>query len=121
VGPGSVVLVPFPFTDLSGRKRRPALIVCATGINPDDVILCGITSHIPQVLSSWETSLGASDLVGREMPKSSVIQIAKLFTCHRSLILGQYGTVTPAKFAEVLARLRDLFSPGPSSGSRSRA
>ncbi len=76
MGPGSVVLVPFPLTDLSGRKRRPALIVCATGIHPDDVILCGITSPIPEVLSSWETSLGASDLVGRELPKWSLIQIA---------------------------------------------
>ena len=39
---GEVVVVPFPFSDLSSTKRRPALVI--TSLTGDDVILCQITS-----------------------------------------------------------------------------
>jgi len=39
------VLVPFPFTDLTGRKQRPALVVSSVGMHSEDVILCAITSR----------------------------------------------------------------------------
>ena len=35
---GDAIVIPFPFSDLSGSKRRPALVVA--DINGDDVILC---------------------------------------------------------------------------------
>jgi mRNA-degrading endonuclease toxin of MazEF toxin-antitoxin module len=75
------VLVPFPFTDLTGRKQRPALVVSPSSIHPDDVILCAITSQVPSSLSRWELLLEAGDLVERRLPKASIIQVAKLFTC----------------------------------------
>ena len=37
-------MVPFPFTDLSGRKRRPALVVSPEGFSAEDLILCAVTS-----------------------------------------------------------------------------
>lgn len=45
---GSVVLVPFPFTDLSAAKRRPALVVSSGEYNAatDDVIIAQITSKV---------------------------------------------------------------------------
>ncbi|MGH3088030.1 MAG: type II toxin-antitoxin system PemK/MazF family toxin, partial [Rubrobacteraceae bacterium] len=61
--PGSVVLVPFPFTDLSGRKRRPALVVSPEGFHGEDLILCAITSQLSDKLSEWEAPLEASDMV----------------------------------------------------------
>lgn len=48
--PGTVVLVPFPFTDLSGTKRRPALVVSPHGFHPEDVVLCAVTSQVPESL-----------------------------------------------------------------------
>ena len=115
IGQGTVVLVPFPFTDLTGRKQRPALVVSQSGINPDDVILCAITSQVPTSISRWEVPLAASDLVERRLPRPSVVQVAKLFTCHRSLVRGRYGTLEPVKLADVLARLRALFARAPGS------
>jgi len=41
---GDVVVLPFPFSDLSAVKRRPALVVAA--LTGEDVILCQITSRI---------------------------------------------------------------------------
>jgi mRNA interferase MazF len=115
-GQGAIVLVPFPFTDLTGRKQRPALVVSPSGIHPDDVILCAITSQVPRNLSQWELPLEASDLVERRLPRPSVILVAKLFTCHRSLIRGQFGTLEAAKLAEVLDRLRSLFAGSLATG-----
>ena len=40
---GEVVVVPFPFTDLSTAKRRPALVLAE--LQGDDVVLCQITSN----------------------------------------------------------------------------
>jgi mRNA interferase MazF len=40
---GDVVVVPFPFSDLTAAKRRPALIIAE--LSGDDLILCQITSH----------------------------------------------------------------------------
>ncbi len=107
--PGADVLVPFPFTDLSGAKRRPGLVVSPTISQPNDVISCAISAQVPPSLSQWEVALEAGDLVGPRLPRSSVIRADKLFTMHRGLIVSRFGQVTAPKLAEVLARLRQLF------------
>jgi mRNA interferase MazF len=104
-----VILVPFPFTDLSGGKQRPALVVSPAGFHDADVVLCAISSRVPQRLSPWELPLDASDVVERRLPKPSVIQVGKLFTIHRGLIRARFGRVRGAKLAEVLGRLQALF------------
>ncbi len=108
---GSVVFVPFPFTDLSGRKRRPALVVSPTGFHVEDLVLCAITSRLPEKLSGWEASLVAEDMVEEKLPKRSVVKVGKLFTMHRALISDRFGTVKERKLEEVLDKLRTLFSP----------
>ena len=90
---GSVVLVPFPFTDLSGRKRRPALVISPEGFDDEDLVLCAITSRLPKRYSDWEASLGAQDMVQENLPRRSVVKVGKLFTMHRTLIARQFGTV----------------------------
>jgi mRNA-degrading endonuclease toxin of MazEF toxin-antitoxin module len=107
---GTVVLVPFPFTDLSGRKRRPALVVSPEGFHEDDLILCAVTSQIPEKLSEWEVLLEAKDIVEEELPKRSVIKVGKLFAMPRSLIASRFGSVRKRKLSEVLERLQGLFA-----------
>jgi mRNA interferase MazF len=109
VASGAVVLVPFPFTDLSGSKRRPAVVVSPSGFDPDDLILCAITSQLPPVLSAWEVALDAADLIGQRLPRPSVIRVSKIFTIHRGLVVAHFGRVTTPKLAEVQLRLRRLF------------
>jgi len=107
--PGSVVLVPFPFTDLSGRKRRPALVVSPGGFHEEDLILCAITSQLPESLSEWEIPLEAGDMVEDKLPKKSVVKVGKLFTMHRNLIARRFGTAKEQKLQEILDKLRTLF------------
>jgi len=103
-------LVPFPFTDLSGRKRRPALVVSPDGFSAEDLILCAITSQIPEKLSEREVLLEAKDIVNERLPKRSMIKVGKLFTMHRSLVAAPFGAVKEEKLLEVLDQLRVLFS-----------
>ena len=113
---GSIVLVPFPFTDLSGSKQRPALVVSPEGFHREDLILCAITSQAPDTPGRWDVKLAASDLHEASLPKLSLILVGKLFTMHQALIVGGFGRVTSAKLAEVQARLVRLLGP---SGSES--
>lgn len=103
------MLVPFPFTDLSGRKRRPALVVSPEGFHDEDLVLCAITSQVPHRPSEWEASLEAGDMVEEELPKRSVVKVGKLFTMHKNLIAKRFGAVKEQKLQEVLGRLRALF------------
>lgn len=121
--PGSVVLVPFPFTNLSGRKSRPALVVSPEGFHDEDLILCAITSQLPERFSEWEISLEAGDMVEERLPKKSIVKVGKLFTMHRDLIARRFGTVKEQKLREVLGKLRALFarSAGPTDGDREAA
>ncbi|CAN5822315.1 type II toxin-antitoxin system PemK/MazF family toxin [soil metagenome] len=110
---GAVVLVPFPFTDLSGSKRRPALVVSPEGSHEEDLILCAITSQVPQRLSEQEILLEAGDMVQEQLPKKSIIKPGKFFTMHRSLIAARYGMAKQYKLLEVLRTLRETFAdPG---------
>lgn len=107
---GSVVLVPFPFTDLSGRKRRPALVVSPDEASfEEDLILCAITSRVPAQLSGWEVLLEVGNVVHQPLPKRSVVKVGKLFTMHRRLITARFGTTEEHKLEEVLEKLRTLF------------
>jgi mRNA-degrading endonuclease toxin of MazEF toxin-antitoxin module len=111
--PGSVVLVPFPFTDLSGRKRRPALVISPQGFDDEDLVLCAITFRLSERFSEWDASLGAEDIVEERLPKRSIVKVGKLFTMHRSLIAHRFGTLKEYKLEEILSNLRTLFACPP--------
>ena len=107
---GDVVLVRFPFTDLSATRLRPALIV---GRPAEDVILAFITSHKPAApphascpLTPADAEFGATGL-----KVASSVRLDKLATLHHSLIrrrLGRIGTDTEARVARALRYVFDL-------------
>jgi len=102
--------VPFPFTDLSGRKRRPALVVSPEGFSAEDLILCAIISQIPEKLSKREVLLEAKDMANERLPKRSMVKVGKLFTMHRLLVAARFGARKEEKLLEVLDQLRTLFT-----------
>jgi len=106
-----VVLVPFPFDDLSSAKVRPA--VCLSDlIGPHDhLILAFITSCIPA--SQLETDLVIesrdSDFAATGLRVSSTLQLHRLMTATKSILLRELGALSPAMQAQVQKRLRRLF------------
>jgi mRNA interferase MazF len=108
---GDVVLVPFPFTDLTMVKRRPALVLSANWFNTsrEDCIVAAITSQIPSELQPDEYRLSASDLGAGGLPKPSLVRLGKLVTISKSLLRERLGTLSEATVVAVLERMELVF------------
>jgi len=91
---GKIVLVPFPFTDLSALKKRPALILVERDM---DVLVAFISSQIPLTRGPGmiiiTTDLPEFSKTG--LKKNSVIHIDKLATLSKAIILGEIGELGP--------------------------
>ena len=96
---GSVVLVPFPFSDLSQSKLRPAVVLADA--ERGDWILCQVTSNA--YADTRGVELRESDFAHGGLQLLSYARPAKLFTAHRSLVVSQVGELR----AESLNRLMD--------------
>jgi mRNA interferase MazF len=103
-----IVLVPFPFSDLSATKRRPVLIVSNNRYNQHfpDALVCVITSNLYQ--DEYSVALTDSDLETGILPEQSVIKCHKLFTIEQSQILRRFSTVSEVKFEEVRQSIQQL-------------
>ena len=108
---GKVVLVPFPFDDLSAAKVRPA--VCLNDpVGPHrHVILAFITSRIPADLMETDIVLDTSqlDFATTGLRVSSTLRLHRLMTASTSLILRELGELSPDMQAQVADKLRELF------------
>jgi|SRR5579875_902915 len=94
---GQVVVLPFPYTDLSGSKHRPALLLACSG--REDWIACQITSNPKADSLAIELSLASFSSGG--LRHTSYARPGKLFTAHESLIAKQAGILTRDAFLQV--------------------
>jgi mRNA interferase MazF len=106
---GDIVLVPFPFTDLTAEKLRPAIIV-----SPDpqdfDVIIAFISSIVPSgELPPVDFLLTSNhpDFPQTGLKKASVFKMKKLLTIERTKIIRRLGKVSPAIQKELDGRLKE--------------
>jgi mRNA interferase MazF len=84
---GDIVLVSFPFTDFSGYKIRPALVLY---VSSRDVILSFITSQI-QVHDTFDVLVTPS--TENKLKKTSLIKLSKCVTIDKRIMLGLLGTL----------------------------
>ena len=103
---GDVVIIPFPYSDLSQSRRRPALVLA--GVGRGDFLLCQITSK--QYDDSHALSLNDSDFISGSLRRDSFIRIGKLFTANEIHITGVAGHLKSAKIAEAIAHLIEMLS-----------
>lgn len=109
---GDLILLPFPFTDLSGVKRRPAFVVSPNWYNEsaDDLIILAVTSKIPEQISKIEVLIEKHDLAKGTLPKPSVVKISKIFTCYQLLVIKQVCHLKREKTNQILSSLQDFLS-----------
>ena len=100
---GDIVVVNFPFSDLTESKKRPALIL--KKISGTDLILCQITSNSYQ--SSEEVIITNDFLSKGKLKKHSYVRFTKLFTADTSLIQYKLGKVNNNKLTEILNKLNE--------------
>jgi mRNA interferase MazF len=84
---GDIVLIPFPFSDLTGSKLRPAFILIST---ETDVTVCFITTQF-QWKENLDIEISPSSVNG--LKKMSLMRISKFSTIDKESILGRIGTL----------------------------
>lgn len=93
-----VVIVPFPFSDLSQTKVRPA--ICLADAQRGDWVLCQITTSPhgdPKAIS-----LSAGDFESGGLLSQSYVRPAKLFTAHERRFIRTVGKLTDAAFQRII-------------------
>ncbi len=106
---GEIVLIPYPFSDLSNIKQRPVLILSNNKYNfmTEDIVVCGITSNIKD--SEYSVLLDNKDLLDCSLPIRSRIKADKLFTLKSSLIKKNLGKVNNKILERVNKEILKLF------------
>ena len=100
---GNLVVIDFPFSDLTELKRRPSLVL--KNISGNDFILCQITSN--SYHQHEEVIITNNDLSEGKLRKFSYVRFTKLFTLDKSLIRYKLGKVNSNKLSEILNRLHE--------------
>jgi len=103
---GSVVLVTFPFSNLKGKKVRPALVLA--NVEFDNLILCQITSR--PYSSQTSIRIDPSDFIEGSLPVVSFVRPDKLFTAESSILnANPSGKLNQKVTKLVLQKVQDLF------------
>lgn len=108
--PADVVLVPFPFADLSTTKKRPALVMASIPVKtfPDLVIISMMTSQIegPKI----EGDLLIKDWKVAGLMNPSKVRLAKLVTVEEGVVHQKLGTLTSADWKTIHKEFLKIFS-----------
>lgn len=97
-----IVLVPFPYSNLTSSKRRPVYY----NKNYPDILIAVITSNLYK--DDYSVNLNNDDLELSMLPEQSIIKCHKLFTIEQSQVLKRFSIVNEKKFDEVIVFLNRL-------------
>lgn len=101
---GDVVVVPFPFSDLTQAKRRPALVI--SKLEGNDLILCQITSQ--SIKDSYAISLDDKDFETGSLKQPSNIRPNRIFTADSHIVLYKVGNLKTEKLNEVIEKAVEI-------------
>ncbi len=92
---GDIILIPFPFTDLTGTKNRPALILIDSD---EDITVSFITTQL-KWQEKFDIRLEPSNENG--LKKTSLIRLSKITTIDKELVIGKLGQLTDSEIEAV--------------------
>lgn len=92
---GDVVVVPFPFSDLTQAKRRPALVI--SKLEGDDIILCQITSQTTK--DNYAIPIDDKDFEMGSLKQPSNVRPNRIFTADTHIVLYRIGNLKIEKFS----------------------
>ncbi len=101
---GDLVVVPFPFSDLSNLKKRPALVI---KVLKKDIILGQVTHKSYE--KSEEVPITNKDLREGNLKLDSYVRLTKIFTFDKSLISYKIGTLKHDKMVEIINKFQEIF------------
>lgn len=106
---GSVILVPFPFSDLSQSKLRPAVVLADAGRG--DFVLCQVTSK--PYADSLAVELSAAAFASGSLQRTSYARPGKLFTASGKLIVREVGALRTELLDRIIERVIEVLRGPP--------
>ncbi len=106
-----VVLVPFPFDDLSSSKVRPAVCLTNAVGTHNHIVLAFITSRIPDKLlpTDFLIETNDDDFASTGLRVSSTLRLHRMTTATTTLIRRELGQLSSQQQGHVRSRLQKLF------------
>ncbi len=101
---GDVVVVPFPFSDLTQSKRRPALVISV--LEGNDLILCQITSQ--SIRDNYALPLDEKDFEAGSLKQSSNVRPNRMFTADNHIVLYKVGNLKPDKLNKIIEKIIEI-------------
>jgi mRNA interferase MazF len=89
---GDIVLIPFPFAELTNKKVRPAMVVCQTKDSYKDLVLCAISSVVPTKLTENEMLLRKDKHNG--LRKDFVLKVDRIVTAKKQDVIAKIGSLS---------------------------
>jgi len=107
---GAVVLVRFPFSDLSRSKLRPAIVLADAGRG--DTVLCQVTSN--SYGDDRAVTIESADLATGSLRVISFARPGKIFTANESIVTATVASLTPDAYGRVVGAVVNLLRPDAS-------
>ena len=102
-----IVLVPFPFSELTYAKKRPALILAS--IPARDELICMMLTSSKLIDQSVDIPIDSLD--GTGLPKPTVARTSRLFTLKGSMVVKRLGQINDSAYAEIVNRIIQIIKP----------
>ncbi len=96
-----IVLVPFPYSDLSGNKQRPALIISNNHLNRTEDRICVLITSIP---STEGIKINSEDVL-QKLPFESYVKPYRLFTVSNSKIIKKITSIKKEFHTKVVEKV----------------
>jgi mRNA interferase MazF len=107
---GDILLIPFPYTDLSSTKQRPVLVLSNTQYNElhQDIVVAAITSNLTE--KEYSVLITANDLDEGQLKMNSLIRADKIYTFSNRIVIRKFGHLKSEVFDKVKEQIEKLIS-----------
>ncbi len=103
---GDIILIPFPFAELTDRKIRPATVIAVTKDKYQDILVAAISSVVPDKISENEMILKPTTI--NKLRAMSVLKIDRIVTVKRQNLVARLGKLTDAELILFKKKFRNL-------------
>jgi len=105
---GDLLLVPFPFSDQSGKKVRPVIVISNEKFNEnsEDVLVVGVTSSSSR--DAYTINLANKDLDGGNLLTPCYVKIENILKIDKELVIKKIGKINKSKLKEITKKISEI-------------